>query len=94
MTDLTKETLRASTYGSDINSIEDLYAFCYQYFMDAIERRENPEADMPEQARMSNEELIDKVGALFEQADQDGNGFLDRKEFKAVFTSLKVRLKC
>ena len=60
--------------------------------MDAMERRENTSVNEPGQARMSNEDLIDRVGALFEQADQDGNGFLDRKEFKAVFTSLKEEL--
>ena len=29
LTDLTKEVLRVSTYSEDINSAEDLHAFCY-----------------------------------------------------------------
>ncbi|GMH87897.1 hypothetical protein TL16_g10997 [Triparma laevis f. inornata] len=65
------------------------------YFMELLERQEsemydNAEGDAPE--RMSNDDLITKVGLLFDQADADGNGFLDRKEFKAVFVSLKEEL--
>ncbi len=29
LTDLTRELLRASTYGNDINETVDLYAFCF-----------------------------------------------------------------
>jgi Ca2+-binding EF-hand superfamily protein len=94
LTELTKEVLRVSTYSEDINSAEDLHAFCYSYFMEQLERRESEaydgEGEVPE--RMSNDDLIVKVGQLFDQADQDGNGFLDRKEFKQVFVSLKEEL--
>ena len=31
-----------------------------------------------------------RVGELFEQADADGNGVLDRKEFKAVFVQVSA----
>ena len=94
LTNLTQALLRASTYSDDLNDIGDLYAFSYQHFMDAIEARANVGQgdEYGGEQRMSNDELIDKVTSLFLAADADGNGYLDRQEFKAVFESLKGEL--
>ncbi len=58
--------------------------------MEKIDARNNPPE--VEEQRMSNEQLLERVGFLFDQADRDGNGYLDRQEFKAVFQSLKEEL--
>ena len=93
LTDLTRNLLRASTYSNDINDLGDLYAFSYQHFMDALDAR-NGAFDEEEMGggKMSNDELIERVTFLFDQADADGNGYLDRQEFKEVFKSLKNEL--
>lgn len=84
---------RLSSYSNDINEPADLYAFSYTHFMQLIEARDAAgTAGDGLEVKMSNDELIDRVGSLFAEADADGNGYLDRKEFKAVFTSLKEEL--
>jgi len=90
LTNLTREILRTSSYSSQLNSAEDLSAFAYSYFMDALaaEQQESPVND----GVMSTEDLIQKVEVLFVNADADGNGVLDRKEFKQIFQSLKDEL--
>ena len=73
-----------------------MYAYSYTYFMEQLERRRDAEAPLDGGEavnRMSNEELLERVGVLFDQADADGNGYLDRKEFKNVFMSLKEELQ-
>lgn len=42
--------------------------------------------------RLTEEELVERVGALFQEADVDNNGVLDRKEFKVVFVGLQSEL--
>jgi Ca2+-binding EF-hand superfamily protein len=65
--------------------------------MDALEARAmNASAgggdEGGEGMRMSNDELLERVTYLFNAADVDGNGYLDRQEFKSVFESLKTEL--
>jgi len=81
--DLTREVLRADP--------RDIHTFGYEYFSEAISRRNNPD-EYAEPERLSVEELTEKVGQLFVDADADGNGVLDRKEFKSVFIGLKEEL--
>lgn len=82
--DLTRECLRADP--------DDIYRFGHEYFSEAIERRNNPEDYGAEPDRMSMEELVDRIGQWFKDADADGNGVLDRSEFKLVFVNLKDEL--
>jgi len=88
--DFTREVLRSQT--------EDMYKFGYEYFTEQIRRRDNPQ-DYQEQGeesgdpnRLSGEELKLKIEQLFTEADADGNGYLDRKEFKQVFNGLQEEL--
>ena len=60
--------------------------------MQQIEAREAEYGGGEPAPKMSNDQLIERVASLFSQADADGNGFLDRKEFKQVFVSLKEEL--
>jgi len=84
--DFTREVLRAQT--------EDVYKFGFEYFTEAIKRRDNPDQynDASAKTRLSPEELQERITALFTDADADGNGVLDRKEFKNVFNGLKEEL--
>ena len=81
--DFTREVLRADP--------GDIYTFGHDYFTEAIAQRNNPD-QYGEQERLSVEELTERVGQLFMEADADGNGVLDRKEFKVVFVGLKEEL--
>jgi len=82
--DFTREVLRADP--------EDVYKFGHEYFSEAIERRNNPEDYGAEPERLSMEELKERIAQWFDEADADGNGVLDRKEFKKVFQGLQADL--
>jgi Ca2+-binding EF-hand superfamily protein len=83
--DFTREVLRSQA--------PNIYQFGYEYFSEAMARRENPDADgeMPSM-RLNREELKAKIEQLFKDADADGNGVLDRNEFKQVFEGLTSEL--
>uniref|UniRef100_A0A7S0QZZ8 EF-hand domain-containing protein n=1 Tax=Pyramimonas obovata TaxID=1411642 RepID=A0A7S0QZZ8_9CHLO len=75
----------------------NIYKFGARYFAQLVEARqvEAEEAMREDEASifdMSMEELQDFCLDLFMQFDADGNGFLDRKEFKAVMKSAKLGL--
>jgi Ca2+-binding EF-hand superfamily protein len=84
--DFTREVLRSQT--------DDINKFAYEYFTEAIRRRDSPSGDGGDEgsARLNPDELRAKIEELFQDADADGNGFLDRKEFKSVFQGLQDEL--
>ena len=85
--DFTREALREQP--ADVN------AFGYEYFMKAIAERDAPsneDGGAGEDDRLSPEELRQRIEELFIGADKDGNGVLDRKEFKQVFVDLREEL--
>tara|TARA_B110000971_G_C19970392_1_gene482273 strand:- start:1017 stop:1331 length:315 start_codon:yes stop_codon:yes gene_type:complete len=86
---LTRELLRASTYSQDMNTVEDLSAFSFSYFMNLLQ---SSDLSPLNSNTLTTDELMERVGILFDNADLDGNGVLDRSEFKAVFASLKGEL--
>jgi len=82
--DFTREVLRSDP--------ESIHQFGYEYFSEAITRRNNPDDYDATPERLSMEELTARIGEWFNKADEDGNNVLDRKEFKAVFQDLKAEL--
>eukprot|EP00937_MAST-01D_sp_MAST-1D-sp2_P002311 g2311.t1 len=84
----TAEVLRAQP--------DDINRFAYDYFKEQMAARNAPAAGEGEDGgaagRMSPEELRAKIEQLFLDADADGNGVLDRGEFKKVFSDLKEEL--
>jgi len=78
--EFTKEVLRENP--------QNIYDFGHQYFNGlASQNGEKGPGDL------SPEELRDLINRLFQEADKDGNGYLDRKEFKSVFVGLQSDLK-
>lgn len=84
--DFTREVLRSQA--------PNIYQFGYDYFDEAIQRRENPGGEGAEQTvRLSRDDLQEKIKLLFVDADIDSNGVLDRTEFKKVFEGLTSELQ-
>ena len=97
LTRLTREILRTSSYSSQLNTASDLSAFSYSFFMDELAASRSQPGSGGGTAgggagQLSTEELVGRVEALFVSADRDGNGVLDRREFKEVFVGLKEEL--
>jgi len=93
LTNLTRSILRTSSYSSQLKTEADICAFSYSHFMEELAKlEESSSPDAGEGGTLSTEELVGKVEVLFANADVDGNGVLDRKEFKDVFNSLKEEL--
>ena len=78
---------------------ESVYAFGATYFSELVRAREaealaraEEEAAQRKLGDMEQVEIEEFVLELFKGADADGNGYLDRREFKAVMSSAELDL--
>ena len=84
--DFTREVLREQP--------SDIYDYGAQYFADMNQRQVEAAQDAQpvDITELSEEELHDFILDLFLVADDDKNGYLDRKEFKTVLQSAEMGL--
>ena len=84
---------------TQLSQPESVYAFGASYFSELVRAREaealaraEDEAAQRKLGDMEQVEIEEFVLELFKGADNDGNGYLDRREFKTVMSSAELDL--
>lgn len=85
--DLTREILREVTEGRRQGSREDMVRFAHEYMLARLQHR-----SQRRRPPLSEEQMRERIMQLFRDADVDGNGYLDHREFKAVFSTVSEEL--
>jgi Ca2+-binding EF-hand superfamily protein len=88
--DFTREVLREVTESQMAVDPRSIYAFGAQYFEKAAAAAFTGTDDL---GAMSRSSLESELKQLFEDADADHNGFLDRREFAKLFESVKEEFR-
>ena len=88
--DFTREVLREVTESQMEVDPRTIYSFGAQYFAKAAAAAFSAQDDT---SSMSRSSLEQELKTLFEDADGDNNGFLDRREFAQLFESVKEEFR-
>ena len=72
---------------------ENIYAFGFQYFSNISRAREAGGSGGGSRQDQANS-IRERVATMFQEADVDGNGYLDQREFKYVWKDILFCFEC